>query len=212
MINKKLICLDTETTGLNSKTEKIIEIGCVDITNGINNKKTFQKYINPEMHISSRVSKIHGITDEKVKNCLTFKDYVNEFLDFIKDATLIIHNANFDISFLNEELLRCELPPLKNEVIDTLILARSRFPGEKINLDSLMKKFKIVIEREYHGALLDSEILALVYLNLTQTQTSLTSKEDQNEKKTNSYRSSINKKKISINKNEIEKNDAFFKE
>lgn len=202
----RLICLDTETTGLNSKTDRIIEIGCVDITKGLAKKKTYQQYINPGTPIPEEGTKVHGITNEYISRFLNFQEYVMDFLNFIKDATLIIHNARFDISFLNEELSRSNLSALTNPIIDTLKLSKEKFPGEKASLDALMKKFKIAIEREKHGALLDAEILAQIYFAMIQNQShlKLTEEEKNNKKEKSSNRLLI------LSNEEIERNQKFF--
>lgn len=204
----KLICLDTETTGLNSTLDKIVEIGCVDITNGFSQRKIYHTYINPQRDIPSSASKIHGITAETIKDSLIFQDHALELLKFIEDATLIIHNASFDLKFLNAELSRCDLPNLKNNIIDTLKLSKSKFPGQKASLDALMKKFKITIKREKHGALLDAEILAQIYIAMTQNQSILEVKKQD----LSSNNEKANTTLISITEEEMSQNQIFFQE
>lgn len=171
-MNRRLICLDTETTGFSREHDRIIEIGCVDITNGWEDRKTFQRYINPKRSVPESAVKIHGLTEIFLKQYEAFDVHIQDFFDFIGDSVLIIHNAIFDISFLNAELERHNAKKIENEVIDTLNLAKVRFPGKKINLNALQSYFNINMEREYHGALLDSEILAQVYLQMQTTQIS----------------------------------------
>lgn len=170
---KNLICLDTETTGFNPEHDRIIEIGCVNITKGIANKTIFQQYINPLRSVPYSSVKVHGLTQEFLSQFKPFDEYIKEFLNFIKDATLIIHNATFDLKFLNAELQRINLPTIKNEIIDTLTLARQMFPGKKVNLEALKKYYEVKIQRTHHGALIDSEILAHVYLAMQKKQSIL---------------------------------------
>ncbi len=163
------IVLDTETTGLDPDDgHRIIEIGCVELENHIPTGKTQQLYINPEREIPAEATAIHGITDEFVKDKPIFSQSYMEFLLFVGDAKLIIHNAAFDMKFLNWELRQVGHKPFAwNNVIDTLGMARQLFPGSPANLDALCKRFQIDnTERTYHGALLDSELLAEVYLEL----------------------------------------------
>ncbi len=169
------IILDTETTGLSPKSgDKIIEIGCIEIINRVETGNVFHTYINPERDIPYAASKIHGITDEKVANKPTFANIADDFLEFIKDSNIVIHNASFDIGFLNHELININYQELSMEsVIDTLKLARNKFPGASATLDALCKRFNIsLIKRKYHGALLDSQLLAQVYLELTKEKQS----------------------------------------
>lgn len=204
----KYICLDTETTGLYAKNDRIIEIGCIDITNGIKNKKIFHQYINPEQNISEESKKIHGLTLEFLESYKTFKEYAQEFLTFIKDATLIIHNSIFDLRFINAELNRINLPPLNNPIIDTLKIARNKFPGKKATLDALKERFYIQIERNLHGALLDAEILAHIYFELIKTQDKL----DLKELIINKKEISPSKKKLTLTIEENEIDQSFFKD
>lgn len=163
------IVFDTETTGLDPfKGDKIVEIGAVELVNHVPTGVTFHKYINPERSVSQEVVNVHGLTEEFLSDKPPFRDIVDEFLAFIgEDSVLVAHNAPFDIKFVNAELAACGLKPLSNEVVDTVVLARRRFPGTKVNLDILCKKFNIDNSaRTKHGALLDSELLAEVYLEL----------------------------------------------
>ena len=162
------IILDTETTGLSADKDRIVEIACVELNNYIPTKNIFHKFINPEIKVSADAFRVHGYSDEFLSTKPKFKDIVQDFINFIKDKKLIIHNADFDLGFLNNEFKRLNLKPiLKSEVIDTLQIARSKFPGTGNSLDALCKRFKINIEsREKHSALLDCQLLSKVYIEL----------------------------------------------
>ena len=164
------ITLDIETTGLSFlEGHKIVEIGCVELLNNVPSGKTWQRYINPKRSMPEEAFKIHGLSEEFLSNKPIFLDIIDEFLNFIKDSDLIIHNSRFDLPFINYELEINEskaLDPKKNNVIDTLTLARKMYPGQSVSLDALSRRYKINIERENHGALLDAEILAEVYLEM----------------------------------------------
>lgn len=164
------IVLDTETTGLDPTAgDRIVEIGCVELINHIPTGKTYQQYINPEKKQSAEVIAVHGITDEFLADKPTFKEIADDFLKFIgDDSILVIHNAPFDMKFLNSELEKCDKPVLPmNRAFDTLIMAKQKFPGSRVNLNDLCKRFGIDNSaRTVHGALLDSELLAEVYLEM----------------------------------------------
>ena len=164
------ITLDIETTGLSFlEGHKIVEIGCVELLNNFPSGKTWQRYINPERSMPEEAFKIHGLSDEFLSNKPVFSDIIDDFLNFIKDSDLIIHNSRFDLPFINYELEinnSKALDPKKNNVIDTLKLARKMHPGQSVSLDALSRRYKVNIERENHGALLDAEILAEVYLEM----------------------------------------------
>lgn len=164
------IVFDTETTGFDPfEGHRIIEIGCVELINHIPTGRTYQQYINPERSMSEEVVAVHGLTEEFLSDKPVFREIVDGFLDFIgSDSMLVAHNASFDIKFLNAELSWLGYQPLAQErVIDTLLLARKQFPGKRNNLNELCKRFQIDnSNRTYHGALLDSELLADVYLEL----------------------------------------------
>ena len=162
------VVLDTETTGLSASTgDKIIEIACVELNNFVPSGKIFQKYINPEKIISESAEKIHGLTNNFLDSKPLFKDVVPEFLNFIKNSPLIIHNADFDMGFIKNELKRNNLKLLNNSVIDTLQLAREKFPGSPVNLDALCRRYNIDLSvRKKHGALIDAKLTAQVYLEL----------------------------------------------
>lgn len=165
------IVLDTETTGLEpGEGHRIIEIGCIELKNRRPTGRSFQQYINPERDIPEEAFRISKISQDMVKDQPVFAKIATEFLDFIGDAPLVIHNAAFDVKFLNAELKRLDQPPIPMErTIDTLLIARKRFPGATATLDALCRRFEIALdEREAkgHGALLDCELLARVYLEL----------------------------------------------
>lgn len=166
------IVFDTETTGFDPKTgDRIVEIGALRIYDKMRTgdpKDTFHLLINPERQIPDEVVKVHGITNEKVKDSPIFSDIVDDFLAFIGNAPLIAHNASFDMKFLNAELAHIGKKPLTNEVVDTLKIARRQFPGARATLDALCSRFEVDLsERSFHGALLDSQLLADVYLHLS---------------------------------------------
>lgn len=166
-MNRKLI-LDTETTGLDFYSDKIIEIGIIELVDGIRTNNNFHRYINPQKTINYEAQKIHGLTNEFLKEKQLFSEICNSFLDFISEDTLIIHNSDFDINFINKELDDCGKIKLKNPIIDTISLAKREFPGQSVSLDSLCRKLNITNTRdEFHGALLDADLLCKVYLKLT---------------------------------------------
>tara|TARA_B100000524_G_scaffold325674_1_gene208729 strand:+ start:96 stop:761 length:666 start_codon:yes stop_codon:yes gene_type:complete len=164
----KEVVLDTETTGISVKDgHRIVEIGCIEIENLIPTKKTFHCYLNPERKVSEKAYEIHGYSDDFLSKQKKFKEIVDEFLLFIKDKTLIIHNAEFDIGHLNNELELAGKERIQNKVIDTLFLAREKFPGSSISLDALCKKYRIDNSRRIkHTALIDCSLLSRVYINL----------------------------------------------
>ena len=164
----KEVILDTETTGLSVKDgHRIVEIGCLELDNLVPTKKNFHCYLNPERKVSEKALEVHGYTDDFLSNKKKFRETVDEFLDFIKNKRLIIHNAEFDLSHLNNELKIIGKESLKNDVVDTLILARDKFPGSSISLDALCKRYRIDNSRRTkHTALIDCELLSKVYINL----------------------------------------------
>ena len=164
----KEIILDTETTGLSVKDgHRVVEIGCVELDNLLPTNNRFHCYLNPERKVSERAFEVHGYTDEFLSSKKKFKEVVDDFLSFIKDKKLIIHNAEFDLGHLNQELKLAGKEVIKNEVVDTLILARDKFPGSSISLDALCKRYKIDnSKRTQHTALVDCDLLAKVYINL----------------------------------------------
>jgi len=180
------IILDTETTGLEpSRGHRIIEIGCVELVNRRLTGNHFHVYINPRREVDDGAIEVHGITNEFLADKPFFEDIVDDFIEYVKDSELVIHNAPFDVGFLNHEFALLAKPPGVIDdfctVLDTLVLARQMHPGQKNSLDALCKRYFIDnSQRDLHGALLDSEILAEVYLAMTggQTDLALTQKQD----------------------------------
>jgi DNA polymerase-3 subunit epsilon len=173
------VVLDTETTGLEAEAgHRIIEIGCVELMNRRATARTFHRYINPEREVEAGALEVHGIDDEFLSTQPRFAEVAVEFLDFVRGAELVIHNADFDVVFINHELARLGSAPadivLECSVLDTLALARRLHPGQRNSLDALAKRYGIDnSKRELHGALLDAQILADVYLAMTGGQVSL---------------------------------------
>ena len=167
--NMRELVLDTETTGLDPENgDRIVEIGIIELSNHIKTGKQFHYYINPERESDIKAEKIHGLSRDFLSNKLKFSDIAEELVEFISDSKIIIHNAKFDVSFLNSELKRCNLNDLNNDnILDTLLLARKKYPGQSVSLDTLCRRFGIDISnRKIHGAILDAELLSLVYLEL----------------------------------------------
>ena len=164
----KEVILDTETTGISVREgHRIVEIGCIELENLIPTKKNFHCYLNPERKVSEKALEVHGYTDEFLSKQKKFKEIVTEFMDFINGKKLIIHNAEFDLSHLNHELEILGMDKIKNQVVDTLSLARDKFPGSSISLDALCKRYRIDnSKREKHTALIDCDLLTKVYINL----------------------------------------------
>ena len=163
------IILDTETTGLDpSMGHRLVEIGAVELINHTPTGVNYQTYINPERDVDPGAQEIHGLTNEFLKQHPAFVDISAEFMNFLSDSTLIIHNAPFDLAFINMELRQLGVAPISSErVIDTLVLARKKFPGAQVNLDALCRRFAIENRhRELHGALVDAALLADVYIEL----------------------------------------------
>tara|TARA_X000000368_G_scaffold345264_1_gene284303 strand:+ start:193 stop:867 length:675 start_codon:yes stop_codon:yes gene_type:complete len=187
------VVLDTETTGLSVKDgHRIVEIGCIELNNQIPTSKKFHCYLNPERKVSENALAVHGYTDEFLSDKKKFKEIADDFLSFIKNKKLIIHNAEFDLGHLNNELKIAGKNTInENEVIDTLELARDKFPGSAINLDALCKRFRVDnSKRIHHTALIDCELLSKVYINLI----------DQKEPTLNLY-NQANEEKKDLNKN-----------
>ena len=164
----KEVVLDTETTGLSVKDgHRIVEIGCIELENLIPTKNKFHCYLNPERKVSEKALSVHGYNDEFLSKQKKFNEVGEEFLKFIKDKKLIIHNAEFDLAHLNNELNLLGKKKINNEIIDTLILARDKFPGAPVSLDALCKRYRIDNSRRtQHTALIDCDLLAKVYINL----------------------------------------------
>ena len=182
----KEVVLDTETTGLSAKDgHRIVEIGCIELDNLVPTKNRFHCYLNPERRVSERALEVHGYTDEFLSTKKKFSDVVDEFLIFIENKKLVIHNAEFDLSHLNNELALLGKKKLNSEnVIDTLALARDKFPGSPISLDALCKRYRVDnSKRTQHTALIDCDLLAKVYINLLgQKEPTLDFKNEDNEK------------------------------
>ena len=162
------IILDTETTGLSVKDgHRIVEIGCIELNNLIPTQNKFHCYLNPERKVSEKAFEVHGYSDEFLSDKRKFSEVVDDFLDFIENKKLIIHNAGFDLSHLNNELKILKKETIQNKIVDTLVLARDKFPGSPISLDALCKRYRIDNSiRAKHTALVDCELLSKVYINL----------------------------------------------
>ncbi len=211
----KEIVLDTETTGISIKEgHRIVEIGCIELDNLIPTKNKFHYYLNPERKVSEEALKVHGYDDEFLSRQKKFNEIGNKFLEFIKDKRLIIHNAEFDLSHLNNELKLFGQQKINNEIIDTLKLARDKFPGSQVSLDALCKRFRIDNSRRVtHTALIDCELLAKVYINLIdQKEPTLdfTSRQDQS---INDDHSTVSyfKKVILPSKEELANHERYIK-
>ena len=211
------VTLDLETTGLNPLDgHKIIEIGCVELMNNFPTGNTWQTYINPKRNIPQEAFEIHGLTEEFLENKPFFKDTIDDFLNFIKDSDLIIHNAKFDMKFINYELEANNLNPISNnKVIDTIDIAKKIFPGQSNSLDALCKRYKINLEkRKFHGALLDAELLAEVYLEMQggrQQGFDLKSEYKDSKEKIDIKNIQYSKKVYKLTKEEIENNNKLMK-
>ena len=212
----KEVVLDTETTGLSVRDgHRIVEIGCIEYDNLIPTKETFHCYLNPERKVSESALKVHGYTDEFLSNKKKFKEIADEFLKFIEGKRIIIHNAEFDIAHLNNELsLINRKKILKDNVVDTLEIARNKFPGSSISLDALCKRFKIDnSKRVKHTALIDCELLSKVYINLIDQKEPIFQFQNEIEKNNINLDTvkSYSKKVIQISKEEITQHKNFLK-
>ena len=195
----KEVVLDTETTGISVKDgHRIVEIGCIELDNLVPTQNKFHFYLNPERKVSEEALKVHGYTDEFLHKQKKFSEIGDQFLNFIKDKRLIIHNAEFDLSHLNNELFLLGKKKIQNEIIDTLILARDKFPGSQVSLDALCKRFRIDnSKRTRHTALIDCDLLAKVYINLIdQKEPTLNFENKENEIETNVSSNLVYYKKI----------------
>ena len=195
----KEVVLDTETTGILIKDgHRIVEIGCIELDNLVPTQNKFHFYLNPERKVSEDALKVHGYTDEFLSKQKKFNEIGDQFLNFIKDKRLIIHNAEFDLSHLNNELSLFGRKKIQNEIIDTLILARDKFPGSVNSLDALCKRFRIDnSKRTQHTALIDCDLLAKVYINLIgQKEPTLNFENKENEIETNVSSNLVYYKKI----------------
>jgi len=215
MTNKEII-LDTETTGLDIRDgHRIVEIGCLEIENFIPTKKTFHCYLNPERKVSEQAFKVHGYSDEFLSKQKKFSEVVDEFLKFIDGKKLVIHNAKFDISHINNELMMVNRNKINFEnVIDTLEISKNKFPGSQISLDALCKRYKIDNSRRVkHSALIDCELLAKVYVNLFDQKEPLLNFENTDKVISLSDNKDLSycKKVIKPSKQEIENHKLFLK-
>ena len=211
----KEVVLDTETTGISVKEgHRIVEIGCIELDNLIPTKNKFHCYLNPERKVSEKALEVHGYTDEFLSKQKKFSDIGEQFLAFIKDKRLIIHNAEFDLGHLNNELSIFGKKKITNEVIDTLILARDKFPGSPVSLDALCKRYRIDnSNRTQHTALIDCNLLAKVYINLIdQKEPTLNfQNQDADTKDKNNTKVSYFKKVIKPSEKEILNHKEYLK-
>ena len=212
------VILDTETTGLSILGKhRIVEIGCVELNNQISTNKIFHEYINPQRDVSEDAYKIHGYSNKFLSDKKTFSEISRDFLNFIKNKKIIIHNAPFDLSFLNYELRLTKQKEIdRKDVIDTLEIARSKFPGAQNSLDALCKRFNVDnSKREKHNALLDCNLLKEVYINLLdqkEPKLNLESSEIINPKfNDNVYKNNISRKIIKISDEEIQLHKKYLK-
>ena len=211
----KEIVLDTETTGISVKDgHRIVEIGCIELENLIPTKNKFHCYLNPERKVSEKAFEIHGYTDQFLSDKKKFREIENEFLNFIDGKRLIIHNAEFDISHLNNELSLLGKKKLSNQIVDTLVLAREKHPGSGVSLDALCKRYNIDnSKRTHHTALIDCELLSKVYINLIdqkEPKLNFRNEGDQLIEK-NNFNVSYFKKVISPTPDEIVKHQEYLK-
>ena len=211
----KEVVLDTETTGISVKEgHRIVEIGCIELDNLIPTKNRFHCYLNPERKVSAKALEVHGYTDEFLSKQKKFSDIGEQFLAFIKDKRLIIHNAEFDLGHLNNELSIFGKNKISNEIVDTLILARDKFPGSPVSLDALCKRYRIDNSiRTQHTALIDCDLLAKVYINLIdQKEPTLNFQNlDTETDNQNSSKVSYFKKVIKPSEDEILKHNEYLK-
>lgn len=209
------IVLDTETTGLDPKLHRVIDIGCVELWDGLPTGRIYQAYINPERDVPKEATAISGLTGEFLRPFPIFSAIAEDFLNFIEDSTLIIHNARFDIGFLNSELERLKKPIIPiTRAFDTVVLARKLFPGSPANLDALCKRFNIDLsKRTNHGALLDAQLLAHVYLELQggrQRILELKNSKIEQDTKLDTPKVFRASRKFSLNEDEAKKHSEFI--
>mgnify|MGYP001413551839 FL=1 len=210
----KEVILDTETTGISVKDgHRIVEIGCIELDNLIPTGNKFHCYLNPERKVSEKALEVHGYTDEFLATKKKFNEISEEFLNFIRGKRLIIHNAEFDLSHLNNELSISKKKIIENEIVDTLILARNKLPGSSISLDALCKRYKIDnSNRSKHTALIDCDLLAKVYINLIgQKEPTLNFQNSDEEKVKISNNVLYFKKIVKPNDNEIKDHFEYLK-
>tara|TARA_Y100000591_G_scaffold322160_1_gene338132 strand:- start:843 stop:1508 length:666 start_codon:yes stop_codon:yes gene_type:complete len=212
----KEIVLDTETTGISiAEGHRVVEIGCIELENLIPTKNQFHCYLNPGRKVSEKAFEVHGYTDEFLSKQKKFDQVKDDFVEFIKGKRLIIHNAEFDLAHLNNELTLSGKNKIENEIVDTLILAREKFPGSSVNLDALCKKFRIDnSKRTKHTALIDCALLAKVYINLIDQKEPSLNFNDKNYEVNNEANKKIDyfKKIIKPTQEELEKHRTFLKE
>ena len=210
----KEVVLDTETTGISVRDgHRIVEIGCIELENLVPTKKTFHCYLNPETKVSEKALEVHGYTDDFLSKQIKFIEIADKFLDFINGKRLVIHNAEFDLSHLNNELNLIGKSKIKNEVVDTLVFARDKFPGSPINLDALCKRYNIDnTKRTKHTALVDCDLLAKVYINLLdQKEPRLDFKSNENSINDKSEKNIVYfKKVIKPSKDELKKHNEYL--
>ena len=211
----KEVVLDTETTGISViEGHRIVEIGCIELENLIPTKNRFHCYLNPERKVSEKALDVHGYTDEFLAKQIKFSEIGDQFLEFIKDKRLIIHNAEFDLGHLNNELSIFGKKKITNEVIDTLTLARDKFPGSPVSLDALCKRYRIDnSNRTQHTALIDCDLLVQIYINLTdQKEPTLNfQNQDTDTKDKNNMKVSYFKKVIKPSEREILNHKEYLK-
>ena len=212
----KEIVLDTETTGLSVRDgHRLVEIGCIELDDLIPTGKKFHCYLNPERKVSESALKVHGYTDQFLSKQKKFIEIVDDFLEFIKEKKLIIHNAEFDLSHINNELKILGKKEIDNKIVDTLILARDKFPGSSINLDALCKRFKIDnSKRTQHTALIDCDLLTKVYINLIdqkEPKLNFQNFEDEKEIKNDTENNLYYKKIVNITDAELNAHKQYLK-
>ncbi len=212
----KEVVLDTETTGISIKEgHRIVEIGCIELDNLIPTKNNFHCYLNPERKVSEQALKVHGYDDDFLSKQRKFSEIASEFLEFIKNKRLIIHNAEFDLAHLNNELSIYGENKIRNEIVDTLIVAREKFPGSQVSLDALCKRFRIDnSKRIKHTALIDCDLLAKVYINLIDQKEPTLNFEniDKENLKLNKLTVDYFKKVIVPSKDEFKRHKQYLKE
>ena len=210
----KEIILDTETTGISVKDgHRIVEIGCIELDNLIITQNKFHCYLNPERKVSEKAFEVHGYSDDFLSKQKKFSEIADDFLEFIKDKRLIIHNAEFDLAHLNNELKIFGKDRINNEIVDTLTLAREKYPGSQVNLDALCKKYRIDNSRRtYHTALIDCDLLAKVYINLLdQKEPTLDFKQNSQTEEYQNNKLEYYKKIVSPTPEELKKHKEYLK-
>ncbi len=212
----KVVVLDTETTGISVKEgHRIVEIGCIELENLIPTKNKFHCYLNPERKVSEQAFKVHGYSDDFLSKQKKFSEIGDEFIKFINDKKLIIHNADFDLAHLNNELKLFGKKSIENEIVDTLVLAREKFPGSQVSLDALCKRYRIDnSKRTHHTALIDCDLLSKVYINLIdQKEPTLNFQKSNHEiSKLEKLNISYYKKIIKPSSEEIKKHTEYIKQ